>query len=64
MDPRFWSHACQKDFIEIFGRGAAKMRKKSWRETFGTAGVKFQSEILSPGEKFGNLTNLVAPQND
>ncbi len=59
FDP--WSHLGQKDRIEIFGRGAAKMGKKSWRDTFGTTGVKFGSEILSPAEKLGNFTHLVAP---
>ncbi len=56
-----WSHLGQKDGIEIFGGRAAKMSKNSWREAFATTGVKFRSEILFPGEKFGNLTNLVAP---
>ncbi len=32
------------------------MGKKSWKETFRTTGIKFWSEILSPGEKFGNFT--------
>ncbi len=59
-----------QDFLPILGtprpkigknrRWGAKMSKKSWRETFGFTGVKFRCEILSPGEKFGNLTNLVA----
>ncbi len=62
MDPRFRSHTGQEDRIEIFRLGAAKLRKKSWRETFGTTGVKFLSEILSPGEKFGNLTQLIPSQ--
>ncbi len=43
-----------------FYRRAVKMSKKSWRETFGFTGLKFWCKILSPGEKFGNLTNLVA----
>ncbi len=40
---RFWSHASQKDRFVIFGCGAAKMGKKSGRETIGTVGVKVQS---------------------
>ncbi len=62
-DPMFWSHIGQKDRIEIFGHRASKMINKSWKETFGTTGVKLRNEIPSPGETFGNLT-LVAPQND
>ncbi len=54
------AHLGQKDRIEIFGRRAAKMSKNSWRETFASTGVKFPSEILSPGENFGNSTHLVA----
>ncbi len=34
------SHLGQKDQIEIFGLGAAKVGDKSWRETFETIGVK------------------------
>ncbi len=62
-DPRFWSHAGQKDRIKIFGRGAAKMGEISTRDTFETTGVMFLSKILSPGQKCGNLTHFVAPQN-
>ncbi len=54
-----WSHLGQKDRIVIFVGRVAKMSKKSW-ETFEFTGVKLRREILSPGEKFGNSTNLVA----
>ncbi len=40
-----WSHLGQKDRIEIFGRGVAKMGNKSWRETFGTIGVKVPKSL-------------------
>ncbi len=52
-----WSKRSNRNF----GGRAAKMSKKSWRETFGFTGVNFRCELPSPGEKFGNLTNLVAP---
>ncbi len=45
----YWSHAGQKDRFVIFGRGALKMAKKSWREAIG---VKVRSEILSSGQNF------------
>ncbi len=61
-DPRFRSHASQKDRIKIFGRGAAKMGEMSRRDTFETTVIMFRSEILSPGQKFGNLTYFIAPQ--
>ncbi len=48
---KFWLQAGQKDRIVIFGHGAAKMGKKSWRKTFGTTGVKFRNKILSPSWK-------------
>ncbi len=35
-----WSHNDQKDRFVIFSRGAPKMGKKCWRETFGSIGVK------------------------
>ncbi len=47
IEPMFWSHAGQKDWFVIFGRGAPKMSKKSWRET---TGVKVRSKILSSGQ--------------
>ncbi len=39
------------------------MGEISRRDTFETTGVMFRSKILSPGQKFGNLTHFVAPQN-
>ncbi len=48
-EPRFWSHAGQKDRFVIFGRGAPKTGKKSWGETLRTTGVKFRSENEVPG---------------
>ncbi len=62
-DARFWSHDGQKDQIEIFGYMAANMSEASGRDTFETTGVMFWTKILSPGQKFGNLTHFVAPQN-
>ncbi len=44
-----WSHHCLNIRIEIFCSGAAKTEKKFWGETLRTTGVKFRSEILSPG---------------
>ncbi len=44
-----WSHDGQKDRFVIFGRGAPKMGKKFWRETFGTIGVNIRSESEVPG---------------
>ncbi len=44
-----WSHDGQKDRFVIFGCGAPKMGKKSWRETNS---VKVRSEIFSPGQNF------------
>ncbi len=43
-EPRFRSHAGQKDRFVIFGCGAPKTGKKSWGETLCTTGVKFRSE--------------------
>ncbi len=37
----------------------AKTCKKSWRETFGTIGVKFQRKTLLPGQNFSYFTLLV-----
>ncbi len=48
-ESRFWSHVGQKDRFVIFGLGAPKMGKKSWRETIG---VKVRNKILSPGQNF------------
>ncbi len=45
-----WWHHVQNDRIGILGSGAAKRGKKSWGETLRTTGVKFRSEILSPGQ--------------
>ncbi len=39
------------------------MGEISRRDTFETTGVMFLSKILSPGQKFGNLTHFIAPQN-
>ncbi len=39
------------------------MGEISRRDTFETTGVMFWNKILSPGQKFGNLTYFVAPQN-
>ncbi len=39
------------------------MGEISMRDTFETTGVMLRSKILSPGQKFGNLTHFVAPQN-
>ncbi len=50
-----WTHDGQKTRLVIFGRGAPKTGKKSWRETFGTTGVKFRSEMLSPGENLSSV---------
>ncbi len=47
----------------FFGRGAGKIGEISRRDTFETTGVMFLSEILSPGQKFGNLTHFVVSQN-
>ncbi len=61
-EPWFWSHAGQKhhmverrqkDRFVIFGRGAPKISKKSWRETFGTIGVKVRRVYRSKFRKFG-----------
>ncbi len=54
-DRRFWSHDGQKDRIEIFSCGAAKMGEISRKDTFETTGVMFRSEILSPGQKWNIL---------
>ncbi len=32
-------------------------------DNFETIGVMFRSKILALGQKFGNLTHFVAPQN-
>ncbi len=45
----FWG---RKYRIGIFGRGAAKMGKKSRRETLRTAGAMFPRKILSPRQNF------------
>ncbi len=58
-----YSHDGQNDRIVIFDHEAAKMGEISRRDTFKTTGVMFWIEILSPGQKFGNLTYFVAPQN-
>ncbi len=58
-----YSHDGQKDRFVIFGHGTAKMGEISRRDTFENTGVMFRSKILSPGQKFGNLTHFVAPQN-
>ncbi len=47
-----WSHDGQKDPFVIFGHGAPKMGKKSWRETIG---IKVRSEILSPGQNLSSV---------
>ncbi len=60
---RFWSHDGQKDRIEIFGHGSAKMGEISRRDTFETTSIMFWSKVLSPLHKFRNLTHFVAPQN-
>ncbi len=63
-DPRFLSHTGQKDRFEIFGHGEAKMGEICRRislETFWTSAFKFQRNILSPEEDFGNLTHLTSP---
>ncbi len=58
-----YSHDGKNDRNVIFDRGAAKMNEISWRDTFETTDLMFRSEILSPGQKFGNLTHFVTPQN-
>ncbi len=58
-----YSHDGQKDRFVIFGRKTAKMGEITRRDTFETTGVMFQGKILSPKQKFGDLTNFVAPQN-
>ncbi len=45
-----WSQSGWKYRIEIFSCRATKICKKSWRETLCTTGIKFRSEILSPGQ--------------
>ncbi len=62
-NPRLWSHDGQKDRIKIFSFTAAKMGDISRRDTFETTGIMFRSKIISPVQKFGNLTLFVAPQN-
>ncbi len=47
-EPRFWSHAGQKDRFVIFGRGAPKTGKHFWGETLRNTGVKFRSENEVP----------------
>ncbi len=47
-----WSQGDQKDRFVIFAHGALKMGKKSWRETFGTIGVKVWSLSRSKFRKF------------
>ncbi len=58
-----YSHDSQKDRFVIFDRGAGKMGEISRRDTFETTGIMFRSEIISSGQKFGNLTHFVASQN-
>ncbi len=45
----FWSHASQKDRIIIFGCGAPKIGKNSWKKTFGPqasgSGVKCPFQV-------------------
>ncbi len=53
-----WSHDGQKDRFVIFGHGAPKMGKKSWRETFGTIGVKIRSISRPKFWKFDPWSNL------
>ncbi len=61
-DHRVWSHDGQKDRIDIFGLCVVKMGEISRRDILETTGTIFQSKILSPGQKFGNLTRFVSPQ--
>ncbi len=60
-EPRFWSHAGQKHHLVArrskrpnwnFRPWGGQNGKKSWGETLHTTGVKFRSEILSPGQYF------------
>ncbi len=43
-----WSNPSRKYRIGIFGRGAAKTGKKSWREALYTTGAKFRSAGMAP----------------
>ncbi len=53
-----WSHNGQKDRFVISDHRAPKRGKKSWRETFGTIGVKVRSLSKSEFRKFDLWSHL------
>ncbi len=53
-----WSHNGQKDRFVISGLGQPKRGKNSWRETFGTIGVKVRSLTRSKFWKFDSWSHL------
>ncbi len=61
VESTIWSHNGQKDRFIIFGSGAPKMGKKSWRETFGTISVTVQNFLQV---KIVKIWPMVAPHKD